>query len=88
MEKAERTDFFGQLLHSTRLWLMSELAEINDWQNFYFMWFMYGQHIDLITHQPILRNLFKLLDWSIQGVHKIISHVRLFKKLQPQKQDK
>lgn len=89
MERAERVDFFGQLLHSTRLWLMSELAEINDWEHFYFMWFMYGQHVDLIAHQPTLRNLFRLLDWSIEGVYRIISYSRLFKKhQQPLKKEK
>jgi len=88
MERAERADFLGQLLYSTRLWLMSSLAEINDWEHFYFMWFMYGQHVDLIAHQPTLRNLFRLLDWSIEPVHRIISYSRLFKKHQPPRADK
>jgi hypothetical protein len=44
------------------------------------MWYIYGMHIDLITHQPILRNLFRLLDWSIDKVHQKISLARLLKK--------
>lgn len=79
-EKNERTEFLGQFLYSSRLWLMCELVAINDWNNFYQIWFLYSNHIDLITHQPIMRALFRLLDWSIEKVYKIISYSKYFKK--------
>lgn len=51
------------------------------------MWYLYGQHLDLITHQPTLRNIFILLDWSIDIVHQKISLSKLFKKRQQEKPD-
>jgi UDP-2,3-diacylglucosamine pyrophosphatase LpxH len=44
------------------------------------MWFLYSNHFDLLTHQPTLRALFKLLDWSIDKVYKVISYSKYFKK--------
>jgi hypothetical protein len=57
----ESLKFEGQLLHSTKLALISELLRLNDWSDFEAAWIPYKNNIDLLLYQPLLKHLLDLV---------------------------
>jgi hypothetical protein len=75
----EDIKFEGQLLHSTKLALISELVRLNDWADFEAAWSPFKDKIDLLLYQPLLRHLLDLLEWAIDPLVQATGYHRFFR---------
>jgi hypothetical protein len=76
----ENLRFEGQLLHSSKLALISELVRINNWKDFIPAWAPFKGKLDLLLYQHLLRYLLNLIEWTIEPlIQNTISFQRFFK---------
>ena len=59
-------EFEGQLLHSSKLALITELLRLNNWTDFTAIWTPFKFKFDLVLYQPLLHVLLDLLEWAIE----------------------
>lgn len=75
----ENLEFEGQLLHSSKLAVITELVKNNDWADFSSLWAGFKNKFDLVLYQPLLHALLDLFEWVIEPLVVPVSFQGFFR---------